>query len=84
MKFTETYKGIWKSDITAVSAMMLAGEKREPKGIHEPRFIIKMEEDKKGNTVYRLYEQHVGRKLFIKRFKTLEAAIKAADKEMEA
>lgn len=54
MKFTETYRGIWKSDITAVSAMMLAGEEREPKGIHEPRF------------------------------KTLEAAIKAANKEMEA
>ncbi len=84
MKFTETSTGIWKSDITAVSAMMLAGENREPKAIHEPRFIIKQGEDKKNNTVYRLYEQHVGRKEFIKRFKTLEAAVKAANKELEA
>lgn len=80
MKFNQTSTGTWKSEQEVYSAAMLAGEKREPIGIKESKFIIK-EGEYKGNTVYRLYEQHIGRKEFLKRFKTLEDAIKFASKE---
>lgn len=80
MKFNKINNTKWESEEMAISAAMLAGENREPKAIHEPRFIIK-EGEYKGNTVYRLYEQHMGRKEFLKRFKSVEDAIKFASKE---
>lgn len=83
MRFEQVMSGRWESDSQVYSAAMLSGPKRELKGIKEAQYII-LSGDYKGNTVYRLYEQHVGRKEFIKRFKTLEAAVKAANKELEA
>lgn len=77
MKFEQVRNGRWESNTQVWSAAMLAGPERELKGIKEAQYII-LSGDYKGTTVYRLYEQHLGRKEFIKRFKSLEAAIKFA------
>ena len=77
MTFTETTKGIWESDKQAYTAAMLNAD-RQPVGITEAMYKIK-EGDKKGTTVYRLYEAHLGGYRFIKSFKTLDKAIKFAN-----
>lgn len=77
MTFTETSKGIWESDKQAYTAAML-NEKREPIGIKEAAYKI-IEGDKKGTTVYRVYEAHLGGYYFIKSFKDLNKAIKFAN-----
>ena len=80
MKFNQVDNTRWESEVMAVSAAMLVGENREPKAIYEPRFVI-LQGEHKDKTVYRLYEQHVGRKQFLKRFKSLDDAVKFASKE---
>ena len=73
MKFTETSKGIWESDQQAYTAAMLNAD-RQPVGIKEAAYRI-VEGDKNGNTVYRVYEAHLGGYRFVKSFKTLTKAI---------
>ena len=73
--FTQTADGVWESEAKSYSAAMLAGPNREAKGILEPRYTI-VEGEYKGNKVFRLYQQHVGRKEFLKRFKTPKEAVK--------
>ena len=77
MKFTETLKGIWESDKQAYTAAMLNSD-REPVGMTEAAYKI-IEGDKKGITVYRLYEAHLGGYHFTKSFKALDKAIKFAN-----
>lgn len=74
MTFTETFKGIFESDKQAYTAAMLNSD-RQPVGIKEAAYRI-VEGDKKGVTVYRLYEAHLGGYFFVKSFKDLDKAIK--------
>ena len=53
MKFNQVSNTRWESEATAVSAAMLTGENREPKAIHEPKFVI-LQGEYKDKTVYRL------------------------------
>lgn len=78
MKFNQISENKWVSDVQAYSAAMLNSD-REPIGIEEPRFTIEKGE-LKGKTVYRVREQHLGRKEVVGRYKTLEQAIKAIAK----
>lgn len=78
MTFTETFKGTFESDKQAYTAAMLNSD-REPVGITEAAYKI-VEGDKKGVTVYRLYEAHLGRYFFVKSFKDMDKAIKFAVK----
>jgi hypothetical protein len=74
MTFTETRKGIWESDKQAYTAAMI---NRDGKLLGDKEAAYKIEEgEKKGATVYRVYEAHLGGYHFIKTLKTLEAAIK--------
>lgn len=82
MKFEQVRNGRWESDKQVCSAAMLVGAERDLKSIREAKYII-ISGDYKDTTVYRLYEQHLGRKEFLKRFKTVEAAIKFANKYEE-
>ena len=77
MTFTETRTGVWESDKQAYTAAMLTSE-RQPVGIKEAQYKI-VEGDKKGTTVYRLYEAHLGGYRFTKSFKALDKAIKFAN-----
>ena len=77
--FTQTRDGVWESETKAYSAAALAGPNREVVGRLSPRFTI-VEGEYKGNTVYRLYEQHLGRREFLRRFKSLREAAKWANK----
>ena len=77
--FVQTRDGVWESESKAYSAVALAGPNREPRGILEPRFIIERG-DRNGNTVYRLYEQRLGRRELLKRFRSPNEAAKWANK----
>lgn len=77
MEFTETFKGTWESNKQAYTAAMLTSD-RKPMGIKEAQYKI-VEGDKKGTTVYRLYEAHLGGYQFVKSFKSLDKAIKFAN-----
>ena len=77
MKFEQVRNGRWESDTKVYSAALLTGSERELKGMEDAKYVI-VAGDYKGNTAYRLYEQHLGHKEFIKRFKSVEAAIKFA------
>lgn len=78
MKFTETCKGVWESDKQAYYAVAF-NSKREPVGEKTAKYEIR-EGDKKGTTVYRLYETGLAKHHFIKSFKDLDKAIKFANK----
>ena len=78
MTFTKTSVGTWESDKQAYTAAMLNSD-REPVGITEAAYKIVEGLNKKGVTVYRLYEAHLGGYRFIKSFKTLDKAIKFAN-----
>ena len=75
MKFIQTAQGIWESDAKAYDAVAFNG-KREPIGTLAPRFTIIL----KGST-YKVQEQHIGHKIVIGKCKTLDKAIKVAQKE---
>jgi hypothetical protein len=46
-----------------------------------PALKIEEAENKKGATVYRLYEAHIGGYRFVKSFKSLDKAIKFAEED---
>ena len=78
MTFIETFKGTFESDKKAYTAAMLNSD-RQPVGIKEAAYKI-VEGDKKGITVYRLYEAHLGGYFFVKSFKDMDKAVKFAVK----
>lgn len=84
MKFTETRKGHWESDRMGISAaIIIRNENGEATGlVHDSVPMYEIEEGEyKGQTAYRLYKAHLGGHSFVKRFKTLEQAIKFVDKK---
>lgn len=77
--FVQTRDGVWESEKRAYSAVAFSGPDRRPVGTLDPQFTI-VEGTLNGNTVYRLYEQHLGRKEFLKRFRSPNEAAKWANK----
>lgn len=84
MKFTETSKGTWTSDKQGITAAVITrNENGEATGmVHDsvPMFEIR-EGGHKGQTAYRLYKAHLGGYSFVKRFNTLDKAIKFANEQ---
>lgn len=74
MKFNQISEDRWESEEQAYSAVALNGN-REAVGIKEARFVI-LKGELKGKEIYRVYEQHVGRKELVGKGRTLEQAIK--------
>lgn len=84
MKFTETRRGHWESDKLGISAAMITrNENGEATGlVHDNVPLYEIEEgEHKGQTAYRLYKAHLGGHSFVKRFKTLDKAIKFANEQ---
>lgn len=82
MTFTETWRGHWESDKMSISAAIIT---RDDEGnstglVHDSVALYEIEEGEyKGQTAYRLYKAHLGGRSFVKRFKTLEQAVKFAE-----
>lgn len=84
MKFTETRRGHWESDKLGISAAMITrNEQGQATGlVHDNVPLYEIEEGEyKGQTAYRLYKAHLGGHSFVKRFKTLDKAIKFANEQ---